>query len=96
MSLTERLADFAGAVSGAATHAPDGYPEWSYETYETNMADIKKLWAEIRPQLKRDLEQAAFIDSTLQEAFTAFDTGEKEKGQLAMWDIYNLGVKKLR
>ncbi|MFJ3055912.1 hypothetical protein [Herbaspirillum sp. NPDC087042] len=96
MSLTERLADFAGAVGGAATNAPDDYPEWSYATYETNMADIRQLWAEIFPKLKRDIEQAAFIDLKLLEAFAAFEAGEKDKGQLAMWDIYNLQVKKLR
>lgn len=96
MALMDLLADFAGAVSGAATHAPDDYPAWSYATYETDMADIKELWAEIRPRLKHNLEEARFIDAKVVEAFVAFEEGEKVKGQLAMWDIYNLQVKKLR
>jgi len=44
----------------------------------------------------RDLEQAEFVDSKLQEMFTAFDVGEKEKGRKAAWALYNAGVTKLR
>ncbi|MCH7344479.1 hypothetical protein LZ017_13935 [Pelomonas sp. CA6] len=60
------------------------------------MADIKELWAEVRPQITRDLEQAEFIDTKLQEMFAAFDAGEKEKGRKAALAIYNLKVEKLR
>jgi hypothetical protein len=96
MSLNDRLTDFAGALAVAATDAPDDYPDWGYTTYESNMADIKVLWAEIRAKLKRDHEQVPFIDDKLQEAFTAFDAGEKERGSKAILAIYNLEVKKLR
>lgn len=95
MSLQERLADFAGALT-SATDAPDGYPEWGYVTYESNMVDLKELWSEIRQKLKRDQDKVPFIDEKLQEAFVAFDAGEKEKGVDAILAIYNLGVKKLR
>lgn len=95
MSLKEKLADFAGSIGAAATKAPDDYLQGSHWTYESHMADIKELWAEIRPQLKRDLEQAQFIDGKLQEMFAAFDTGEKEKGRAAAWAMYN-NVEKLR
>jgi hypothetical protein len=96
MSLKERLSDFAGSVGGAATRAPDEYPEWSHMSYETHMADIKELWAEIRPQLRRDHEAAEFIDSKLQEMFEAFDAGEKDKGRDAAWAIYNIKAERLR
>lgn len=96
MSLREKLDDFAGAVGRAGTDAPDEYPEWSYITYESNMADIRELWMEIRPKLKRDVDKALFIDNKLQEAFSAFDANEKEKGRDAMWDIYNLDLIDLR
>jgi hypothetical protein len=96
MSLKERLADFVGSVSLAATDAPDGYAEWSYWTYETHMADIKELWAQIRPQIKRDVAQAEFVDAKLQEMFTAFDAGEKERGRKAAWALYNANLEKLR
>jgi hypothetical protein len=95
MSLVEKLRDFAGALT-SATDAPDDYPTWGYVTYESNMADLKELWAEIRPQLKKDVEQAEFIDGKLQEAFIAFEAKEKSKGRKAILAIYNLDVKKLR
>ncbi|MBI2308394.1 MAG: hypothetical protein HYU78_13910 [Rhodocyclales bacterium] len=60
------------------------------------MADLKELWVEIREKLKRDQDKVPFIDEKLQEAFTAFDAGEKEKGVDAILAIYNLQVKKLR
>lgn len=95
MSLKERLEEFAGALT-RATDAPDDYPFPEFQSYESNMADLRQLWTEIRPQLKRDIEQAQFIDGKLQEMFAAFDTGEKEKGREVVWAIYNLDVKKLR
>ena len=64
--------------------------------YETHMADLKDLWATIRPQLTRDLEQAEFVDAKLQEMIAAFDAGEKEKGRKAAWALYNSEVTKLR
>ncbi len=95
MSLREMLADFAGQIAVATSDAPDEYPEWS-DGYEAHMADIKGLWAAIRPQLKRDLEQAEFIDGKLLEMFAAFDAGEKDKGQKAAWMLYNAEVSKLQ
>jgi hypothetical protein len=95
MSLNERLADFAGSIGAAASRAPDEYPEWGHWTYESHMADIKKLWAAILPQLNRDLEEATIIDTKLQEMFAAFEAGEKEKGRKAAMAIYNLIAEKL-
>lgn len=96
MSLGEKLRDFAGALSVATTDAPDDYPEWGYTTYESNMADLKELWAEIRPKLKEDLDKAEFVGDQLREAFAAFEAKEKDKGRKAILAIYNLDVKKLR
>ncbi|WP_196812959.1 hypothetical protein [Cupriavidus sp. WS] len=93
--MNEKLADFAAALSGAVT-APDGYPEWGYVTYESNMADLKSLWSELRPQLKRDTQRIEDIDKKLTEMFRAFAQGEKEKGQEIAWALYNLKVKSLR
>jgi hypothetical protein len=96
MSLRQILDDFAGSIGSAATNAPDEYADWSSITYETNMADIKELWASIRPQLKRDLGKAEWVDSKLQEMISAFDAGEKERGRKAAWALYNAEVTKLR
>lgn len=95
MSLKERLSDFAGALT-SATYAPDAYPMPEYVNYETNMADLRQLWGEIRPQLKHDADKAAFIEGKLQEMFVAFKAGEKDKGRKAVMAIYNLDVEKLR
>ena len=94
MTLRERLSDFAGALA-SATDAPDEYMPTGYVTYENNMADLKDLWSQIKPNLK-NARDVGFIDARLHEAFVAFEAGEKEKGRKAIWDIYNLDVKKLR
>jgi hypothetical protein len=96
MSISEKLRDFAGSLSIATTDAPDEYPDWSNWTYETHMADLKALWMEIKPSLKRDIDQAEWVGHNLQEMFKAFDAGEKERGRKVALAIYNSDVKKLR
>lgn len=96
MSLKERLADFAGSIAVATTDPPDNYPAWSSWTYEAHMADLRELWSEIRPQVKRDFEKAEFIDAKLQEMFAAFDAKVGDKGRKAAVEIYNLNISKLR
>jgi hypothetical protein len=96
MSLAERLMDFAGSIGAAATKAPDEYLQSSRWTYESHKADLKELWAEIRPQLKRDIDKAQLIDEKLQEMFAAFDAGEKDKGREVAWSIYDLKLEKLK
>lgn len=99
MSLLEKLKDFAGQIATATTDAPDEYllSQYGYEDiYATHKTDIKNLWSAIRPQLKRDLDQADWVEAQLQEMFAAFDTGEKERGRKAAWALYNADVTKLR
>src|SRR5580693_1185608 len=102
MPLKERLMDLEGAIGKAASCAPDAYPEHVLEVlgysmsemHAYKMADIKELWSEIRPQLKRDIDKVAVIDEKLKTAFAAFEAGNKESGQNAMWAIYNLHPEK--
>lgn len=96
MSLREDIQNLFDSIGAAGSNAPDDYPVWSSWTYETHMIDLKELWAAIRPQLKRNLEQAERVDCNLQEMFGAFDAGEKEKGRKAAFAIYNSDIKKLR
>lgn len=96
MSLREDLQNFVDSIALAGSDAPDEYADWSSWTYETHMADIKGLWAAIRPQIKRDLEQTEFIDGKLLEMLAAFDAGEKDKGRKAAWILYNAEVAKLQ
>jgi hypothetical protein len=96
MTIDEKLGDFVGSIAVAITDSPDNYSALGGWTYETHMADLKGLWREIFPQLKRDVEQARFIDGKLQEMFHAFEGGDRERGRDAALAIYNLGVRKLR
>jgi hypothetical protein len=95
MALSKLLEDFAGQIAVATTDSPDEYPEWS-DGYEAHMSDLKSLWSQIRPQLKRDFEQVECVELNLRDMIAAFDAGEKEKGRKAAWAIYRLDVKKLR
>lgn len=96
MSLKERLRDLSGALAAAMDYPSNGYPDWSYLTYENHMADLRELWSEIRPKLKRDLDGAEYVDCTLREMIAAFDAGEKERGHKLACDLYNFDVEKLR
>lgn len=96
MTLKENLLSFSGSLSIATTDAPDDYPEWRYITYEIHMADLKELWSKIRPELTKDAHRIDFIDKKLQEAFAAFDAGEKKKGRDAVWELYNLKIENFR
>jgi len=95
VSLKEKLADFAGALT-SATFAPDEYPLPEYVDYQSNMADLQKLWSEIRQQLTRDVEAATFIDEKLVEMLREFEAGRKVEGRRAVLAIYNLKVERLR
>lgn len=102
MTLAEKLLDFSGAVL-TATDAPDDYSELRVElcgsmagAYQENKSTVHEDWAEIRPRLKRDLDKVAFIDAKLKEGFDAFDRGDRKTGRKAMFDIYNLQLRKLR
>ncbi len=80
MTLAETFEDFMGAVANAATYAPDEYPEWSYASYDVHKTDIPNFWSQILPRIKKDVEQANFIDQKVKEAFSAFDQVGKRSG----------------
>lgn len=96
MTLAKTFEDFIGAVANAATYAPDEYPEWSYASYDIHKTDILNFWSQILPRIKKDLEQANFVDQKVKEAFSAFDEGDKARGRQALWDIYNAKPEKMR
>jgi hypothetical protein len=95
MELRDQLTNFQSAILAAAIYAPDDYPKSSYSTYESNIADINQLWAEIKPSIKNGLDSVAFIEIKISEAVNSFENGEKEKGQLAFWVLYNMGLPRL-
>ena len=81
---------------GAATRAPDEYPEWGHWTYESHMADIRDLWARARPQLRKNMTDAERVEQTLQAMFLAFDRGDKQAGRKLALEITRMGVESWR
>jgi hypothetical protein len=95
--LSETLMLFKENVVGGTIRAPDNYPDWDKLGYPDHRNELVSLWAEIRPRLKRDLDEATFIDEHLKLALESFDRGDREPGQSIMFKIYNvLNQKKLR
>ena len=96
MSLRRLLDDLAGSITLATRYPPDEYPEDLPLTYESHKADIKELWRQARPRLKRDLDKAEMLDNQLSAMFSAFEVGNKKFGRKIAWDIYNSKPEKLR
>lgn len=96
MTLSKLLLDFRDSLGAAMSSAPDEYPSWSSWTYETHMEDLRNLWAEAAPRLKRDLQQAAQVQHLLEVMFNAFEAGQKDAGRKAALAIYNMNPDRLR
>jgi hypothetical protein len=82
MSLKQRSEDSAGALT-IALDAPDDYQSAEFQNHESNMSDLKELWADIRMQLKRDLDQVELVERKLIEMRAAFDSRDTDTGRKA-------------
>lgn len=83
MTLRESL-DYLADELVSITLAPDRYAS-PHMTYELNKKNILKYWSDAREKVKRDLDQIAPIEALMDEMFTAFESGKREKGmRLAM------------
>jgi hypothetical protein len=91
----ESLNDFAACVAVAVGISPDAYPAWS-DGFKAHFAEIMLLWAEIRPQLRRDVEQAQRVDIVLQKMAAAVEVGDAGGFQEAARTLHRLDVSKLR
>lgn len=89
-SLAETLELFTENVVSGTLRAPDNYPEWNTLGYARHRSELLRLWAEIKPRIKRDLDNVAYIDEHLTLAIASFDRGEREPGQSLMVKIYNV------
>lgn len=94
-SLADLLEEFAGSLAHA-TDAPDKYPMPDLINYDNNMAKLKSLWGAIYPRIRRDTRKAKFIDEKMEEMFSAFESGDNEKGLNAVLAMYTCNVKNLR
>ena len=62
----------------------------------SHRAELLRLWSEVKPRIKHDLDKVAYIDEHLTLAIASFDRGEREPGQSLMVKIYNvLNLNKL-
>ncbi|MDM0109325.1 hypothetical protein QTH97_30645 [Variovorax sp. J22R24] len=95
MGFTEILEDFAACVAVAARVAPDRYPGWS-SGWKGNLEEMMSLWNEIRPLLRRDVEQAQRIDSVLQEMVCVAEAGDTSGFQRAARALHGFDLLKLR
>lgn len=77
------------------TFAPDRYPSRNM-TYEGNKEYILHFWSEAKAKLKRDVIFIAPIDALLDEMFTAFESGKRDKGVRIAMSLWAADIKKLR
>lgn len=95
MGFLESLNDFAACIAVAVGTPPDAYPAWS-DGFRAHFAEIMLLWAEIRPQLRRDVVAAQRIDTVLQKMAAAIEVGDTCSFQEAAQTLHGLDVSKLR
>ncbi|KCX93032.1 hypothetical protein J572_4268 [Acinetobacter baumannii 1499986] len=97
MSLKEKLGELEDALLTLAHCAPDDYNEWRLEYFPTQEAiheeeikDLRALWSEIRPKIKKDLVKADYVGVKLQEMMDAFDKGDKDEGKKIAGELADL------
>ena len=95
MGFLESLDDLAACIAVAAEIAPDAYPAWS-DGFRAHFTATMLLWAEIRPQLRGDLEMAQRIDAGLLKMATALELGDPSGFQQAARTLHGLDVSRLR
>ena len=95
MEFLDSLNDFAACIAVAACTAPDAYPAWS-DGFRAHFAEIMLLWAGIRPQVRRDVDQARGIDVVLQKMAAAIEVGETCSYQEAAQILHGRDLVALR
>ncbi|NUF24712.1 hypothetical protein HUN23_18325 [Acinetobacter oleivorans] len=97
MSLKEKLGELEDSLVTVEYCAPDDYDEWLLKYFPTQAAiheerikDLRELWSEIRPKIKKDLVKADYVGVKLQEMMDAFDKGDKGEGQKIAGELADL------
>ncbi|MGN5818754.1 hypothetical protein ACNQO9_18940, partial [Acinetobacter calcoaceticus] len=74
MSLKQKLGELEDSLVTVMHCAPDDYNEWLLKYFPTQEAiheerikDLRELWSEIRPKIKKDLVKADYVGVKLQE-----------------------------
>jgi len=97
MSLKEKLGELEDSLVTVEYCAPDNYNEWLLKYFPTQeaiheeqMKDLRQLWSEIRPKIKKDLMKADYVGVKLQEMMDAFDKGDKDDGKKIAGELADL------
>jgi len=97
MSLREKLGELEDSLVTVMHCAPDDYNEWLLKylptqeaIHEERIKDLRELWSEIRPKIKKDLVKADYVGVKLQEMMDAFDKGDKSEGQKIARELADL------
>ncbi|MBE2163782.1 hypothetical protein IIQ43_04430 [Acinetobacter oleivorans] len=97
MSLREKLGELTDSLVTVAHCAPDDYDEWLLKYFPTQeaiheerMKDVRELWSEIRPKIKKDLVKADYVEIKIQEMIDAFDKGENIEGRKIARELADL------
>jgi len=104
MSLKEKLGELEDSLVSVEYCAPDNYNEWLLKYFPTQeaiheerMKDLRELWSEIRPKIKKDLVKADYVEIKLQEMMDAFNRGDKDEGKKIAGELADLyDITKLR
>ncbi|EXC26048.1 hypothetical protein J552_4579 [Acinetobacter baumannii 951631] len=97
MSLKEKLGELEDSLVTVEYCAPNNYNGWLFEYFPTQeaiheeqMKDLRVLWSEIRPKIKKDLVKADYVEIKIQEMIDAFDNGEKIEGRKIARELADL------
>ncbi|EPO5217623.1 hypothetical protein ACUN8M_001775 [Acinetobacter baumannii] len=97
MSLKEKLGELEDSLVTVEYCAPNNYNGWLFEYFPTQeaiheeqMKDLRVLWSEIRPKIKKDLVKADYVGVKLQEMMDAFDKGDKNEGKKIAGELADL------
>jgi hypothetical protein len=104
MFLKEKLGELEDSLVTVEYCAPDNYNEWLLKYFPTQeaiheerMKDLRELWSEIRPKIKKDLVKADYVEIKLQEMMDAFNRGDKDEGKKIAGELADLyDITKLR
>jgi len=92
---TSAYHNFSSVIASMASHAPDEYPKWSYQNYETNKEMLEEDWGQLKQCFPQGSGLIRSVEIKLIEAIRNFDSGNKELARKILWDIYNNDLKKL-
>ena len=91
----KQLQDLASYIYFAAIDAPGSNPAWSRWTFESHMADIRQLWALVRPHLHCDPLQLLKTEAFPEGMLSAFEARDSNARRAAAWAFVRIDLAPL-